>query len=203
MLQLRVHPKNPQQRILEQAVDIMKNRDGLCIYPTDTVYGMGVCATNPKAIDKIATVLHKDKRRLFSFICNDFSQASQYVKISTNNYRLMKHYLPGPYTFILPATSYVPKKVCPKRTTVGIRIPNCQVTIDLVALLGVPLANTSLNAAPQQRSDPASFDITVTHEIDVILDSGPLDNPLGSTIVDLTQQDCPVVLRHGKGPWYE
>ncbi len=201
MIQYQIHPVNPQHRLLEFTAEILKNKDGVCIYPTDTVYGMGACATNPKAIDKIGTLLNKDKKRLFSFICSDFSQVSNYVKISNSNYKLMKHYLPGPYTFILPATNYVPKKVCPKRKTVGIRIPDNKSCLELVKLLGEPLANTSLDMPGEDRGDPHNILNSVLNGIDVMLDTGILDHPTGSTIVDLTGDEAEII-RQGKGEWH-
>ncbi len=201
MIHYQLHPINPQYRLLEFTADILKRKDGICIYPTDTVYGMGACATNPKALDKIGSIMHKDKKRLFSFLCSDFSQVSQYVKLSNEHFKLMKHYLPGPYTFILPATNYVPKKVCPKRKTVGIRIPHNKTCIELVKMLGVPLANTSLAMPGKDRGDPHNIRNSVLDDIDVMLDIGVLDNPTSSTIVDLTG-DQPEVIRYGKGEWH-
>jgi len=201
MIHYFIHPINPQTRLLENAAEILKSSDGICVYPTDTVYGMGGCATNPRVIDKISNIIQKKKKRLFSFICSDFSQVSQYARISNPNYKLMRHYLPGPYTFILPATNYVPKKVCPKRKTVGIRIPDNKTCIELVKLLGVPLANTSLNIPGEQRGNPGDMTDTISNEIDILLDVGALNNPIGSTIVDLTGE-VPDVLRYGKGEWH-
>ncbi len=201
MIHYNIHPVNPQIRLLEFTADILRNKDGICIYPTDTVYGMGACATNPKALDKIGSIIQKNKKRLFSFICSDFSQVSNYVKMSNTHFKLMKHYLPGPYTFILPATNYVPKKVCPKRKTVGIRIPQNTTCIELVKKLGVPLANSSLNIPGQHRGDPDNIVNSMLDDIDVILDVGVLDNPIGSTIVDLTG-DQPEMIREGKGEWH-
>lgn len=200
MLHCEIHPVNPQRRFLEQAADILKRRSGVCVYPTDTVYGMGACATNPRAVDRIGRLLQKEKKRLFSFICSDFSQMSRYVRIDNQQYKLMKRYLPGPYTFILPATNVVPKKICPKRKTIGVRIPACTVCTELVALLGEPLANTSIAIPGQLRGDPEEVRPAVLNEVDVMLDAGRLDTPLGSTIVDLTTEE-PVVLREGKGAW--
>ncbi len=199
---LPVHPINPQRRILDQAVSIIKNRDGICVYPTDTVYGLGASARNPKALDRIGRMLEKDKTRLFSFICSDFSQISEYAHMSNAHYRLMKRYLPGPYTFILTATNMVPKKICPKRRTVGIRIPACTVCVELVKLLGEPLANTSIELPGGSRGDPDEVKPAVLHEVDVMLDAGPLDNPIGSTIIDLTEGE-PKLIRLGKGEWHE
>jgi tRNA threonylcarbamoyl adenosine modification protein (Sua5/YciO/YrdC/YwlC family) len=200
MIHYKIHPVTPQRRILEKAVDILKNEDGVCVYPTDTVYGMGVCAVNPKAVDRIGKILEKDKSRLFSFICADFNQMSKYVKIDNAHFRLMKRMLPGPYTFILPATNFVPKKVTPKRKTVGVRIPNNTACLELVKLLGEPLANTSINMPEGLRGDPESIEPAVRHDVDVMIDMGPLENPTGSTIIDLTGAE-PVVIRQGKGIW--
>lgn len=198
MVHYDIHPVNPQRHILEQVVSILRNENGICVYPTDTVYGMGACATNPKAVDRIGRLLQKDKKRLFSFICYDFSQISTYARMGNMHFKLMKRYLPGPFTFILPATNYVPKKVCPKRKTVGIRIPDCRVVLDLVNMLGEPLANASIKVPGEMRGDPESVKPAVLSEVDVMLDIGMLDEPIGSTIVDLTKGD-PEVIREGKG----
>ena len=200
MIHYKIHPQNPQVRMLDRAVHILKNDDGICVYPTDTVYGMGACTTNPKALDKICAIIEKDKNRLFSFIFSDFSQMSRYVRIDNAHFKLMKHYLPGPYTFILPATNYVPKKVSPKRRTVGVRIPDNTVCIELVKALDEPLANASIKLAGELRGDPENIVPVIMHEVDIMLDMGPLDRPTGSTIVDLTGKE-PVVVRQGKGEW--
>jgi tRNA threonylcarbamoyl adenosine modification protein (Sua5/YciO/YrdC/YwlC family) len=200
MILYKIHPITPQRRILEKVVSIFKNEDGVGVYPTDTVYGMGVCADNPKAVDRIGKILEKDKSRLFSFICSDFNQMSKYVIIDNTHFRLMKRLLPGPYTLILPATNFVPKKVTPKRKTVGVRIPNNVACLELVKLLGVPLANTSINMPEGLRGDPESIEPAIRHDVDVMLDMGPLENPTGSTIIDLTGSE-PVIVRYGKGVW--
>jgi tRNA threonylcarbamoyl adenosine modification protein (Sua5/YciO/YrdC/YwlC family) len=200
MIHYKIHPVTPQRRILEKAVAILKDEDGVCVYPTDTVYGMGVCAVNPKAVDRIGRILERDKSRLFSFICADFTQMSRYVKIDNAHFRLMNRLLPGPYTFILPATNFVPKKVTPKRKTVGVRIPDNAACLELVKLLGEPLANTSINMPEGLRGDPESIEPAVRHDVDIMIDMGPLENPTGSTIIDLTGAQ-PVIIRHGKGIW--
>jgi tRNA threonylcarbamoyl adenosine modification protein (Sua5/YciO/YrdC/YwlC family) len=200
MIHYKIHPINPQIRMLDKVVYILKNEDGICVYPTDTVYGMGACATNPRALDKICTIVEKEKNRLFSFIFSDFSQMSRYVRVENAHFKLMKHYLPGPYTFILPATNYVPKKVSPKRRTVGVRIPDNTVCLELVRALGEPIANASIKVPGTLRGDPENIVPVIMHDVDIMLDMGPLDNPTGSTIVDLTGGE-PVVVRHGKGKW--
>jgi tRNA threonylcarbamoyl adenosine modification protein (Sua5/YciO/YrdC/YwlC family) len=159
---------------------------------------MGACVSNPKAIEKISRLLAKDKQRSFSFICSSFSQVSNYVHLSNAHFKLLKRYLPGPFTFILNATNLVPKKICPKRKTVGIRIPDCKVTRELVELLGEPLANTSINIPGDLVGDPEQIRPAVLNDVDVMLDAGIIDDPTESTVVDLTD-NSPVVIREGKG----
>jgi tRNA threonylcarbamoyl adenosine modification protein (Sua5/YciO/YrdC/YwlC family) len=200
MVIYKIHPQNPQQRHLEAVAKALKNENGIAVYPTDTVYGMGACITNPKALDRIRAILHKDNTRLFSFICCDFAQIAKFAIMSNAHFRLMKRYLPGPYTFILPATGFVPKKISPKRKTVGIRIPDYPAIQQLVGLLDEPIANTSINIEEHLRGDPEEVRPAVTHEVEVMLDAGRLPDPVGSTIVDLTG-DMPVLVRQGKGKW--
>lgn len=202
MIIYNIHPVNPQQRFIDSTARICKNEGGIAVYPTDTVYGMGASLSNPRAIERISRLLHKDSKRLFSFICSDFSQMSPFVRLSNANFKLMKRYLPGPYTFILPATNLVPKKISPKRKTVGIRVPDCPTVRELVAALGEPLANTSINLPGGSRGNPDEVRPAVLNEVDVMLDAGALDNPVASTIVDLTDA-VPVLLRQGKGDWDE
>jgi tRNA threonylcarbamoyl adenosine modification protein (Sua5/YciO/YrdC/YwlC family) len=195
-----IHPVNPQKRHLEAAVRILKQENGIAVYPTDTVYGMGACVSNHKAIERISAILHKDRNRLFSFIFSDFSQIAEYAKMDNVHFRLMKRYLPGPYTFILPATNFVPKKISPKRKTVGIRIPNYPPITQLVSLLGEPIANTSIDLHGSLRGDPDEVKQALPHDVEVMLDAGALTDPTGSTIVDLTGE-LPIVIRYGKGVW--
>jgi tRNA threonylcarbamoyl adenosine modification protein (Sua5/YciO/YrdC/YwlC family) len=195
-----IHPVNPQKRHLEAVVRILKQENGIAVYPTDTVYGMGACVSNHKAIDRISAILHKDKSRLFSFICSDFSQISDYARMDNAHFKLMKRYLPGPYTFILPATHFVPKKISPKRKTVGIRIPDYLPITQLVSLLGEPIANTSIDLPGSLRGDPEEVKQALPHDVEVMLDAGALTDPTGSTIVDITGE-LPIVIRYGKGVW--
>jgi tRNA threonylcarbamoyl adenosine modification protein (Sua5/YciO/YrdC/YwlC family) len=197
-----VHPVNPQRRLIETAARICKNEAGIAVYPTDTVYGMGVCLSNAKAVEKISRILDKNPGRLFSFLCSDFSQMSQFVHLSNAHFKLLKRYLPGPFTFILPATNLVPKKICPKRKTVGVRIPDCRTVLDLIAALGEPIANTSLDIPGESRGNTEIIRPAILNQVDVMLDIGPLENPVGSTIVDLTGPE-PKLIRDGKGKWHE
>jgi len=195
-----VHPANPQKRSMESAARVLSAEGGIAVYPTDSVYGMGACVTNPRGIERIARLLEKDKNRPFSFICGDFSQISRYVRLSNAHYRLMKRYLPGPYTFILDATNLVPKRIAPKRRTVGVRMPDSVVALELVRLLGEPLANMSVRIAGEVANDPEEIKEALRNEADVMLDAGALDGPEPSTVVDLTGAE-PALVRQGKGPW--
>jgi len=201
LLRLHVHPDSPQSRSISRAAEIIADC-GIGIYPTDTVYGMGTAVSCTKAIDRLAQILHKDKARLLSFICADLSMAAKYVHISNAQFKLLKRLLPGPYTFILPATSLVPRKLCPKRNEVGIRIPDCNTAIALVNALGEPLANASLDLPGPERGDVEMISLKHMHDTDVMLDIGDIYEPVGSTIVDLTGDEA-VLVREGKGTWHE
>lgn len=202
MVIYNVHPTNPQKRYLDSSVRILRDEGGIAVYPTDTVYGMGASILNPKGIDKIGHILDKNKDLSYSFICSNFAQVAKYARLSNAHFKLLKRYLPGAFTFILPATNYVPKKINPKRKTVGIRIPDCNVILQLVELLGEPIANTSIGIAGDLRGDPEEVRAAVLNSVDLMLDIGPLENATASTIVDLTS-DEPVVVREGKGVWKE
>ncbi len=193
-----IHPVTPQRRLIEQAAHIITSQQGIGVYPTDTVYGMGACISAQKAIFKIARILEKDKKRLFSFICSDFSQASHYARINNDHFKMMKRVLPGPFTFILPATNIVPRKIVKARKHVGIRIPDCPACAELVSFLGEPLANTSVPLPGNARGDPEAIIPAVRNDVDVLLDIGELKEPVGSTIIDLTS-DSPRIVRYGKG----
>ncbi|MDR0304478.1 MAG: threonylcarbamoyl-AMP synthase [Chitinispirillales bacterium] len=199
---INVHPQNPQERQIAKAVEIIKKTGGICIYPTDTVYGVGCAASNIKKIKEIAQILHKDVNRRFSFVCNGLSQAEQYAKIENSSFKIMKRYIPGPYTFVLPSSQFVQKKISEKRKTIGIRITGFLTTRILIEMLGEPLANMSLNTDEENHGNPDLY-LTpeVTSGVDVILDAGVLEGG-DSTVVDLTN-GTPVVLRRGKGEFYE
>ena len=199
---INVHPQNPQERQISKAVEIIKKTGGICIYPTDTLYGVGCTVSNVKKIEEIARILHKDPSRKFSFVFNSISQAGQYAQIDDENFRIIRKYVPGPYTFILPSLKFVQKKISEKRKTIGIRITSFPVTRMLIDLLGEPLLNMSLNTGEENHGDPDLYMTPeVTNGVDVILDSGKLEDG-DSTVVDLTGSE-PVVLRHGKGMFDE
>jgi tRNA threonylcarbamoyl adenosine modification protein (Sua5/YciO/YrdC/YwlC family) len=137
-----LHPQTPQVRFINKAVDVLRS-NGIIIFPTDTFYGLGCDLFNRGGVEQILSIKGESDTKLFSFICSDLKDISKYAKVSDYAYRTMKHLLPGPYTFILPAAKVIPKKLWSKRKTVGIRVPNHSVTLQLVKELGNPIASTS------------------------------------------------------------
>jgi tRNA threonylcarbamoyl adenosine modification protein (Sua5/YciO/YrdC/YwlC family) len=197
MKRLSIHPQNPQGRHLKTAVEVL-NDGGLIIYPTDSVYGLGCDLMNKKAVEKIYQIKGNDKRKLLSFICPDLKGIAEYAYISNPAYKIMRHLLPGPFTFILTATKQVPRILLETRKTVGIRVPDNVACQGLLSAFGRPIISTSACLPNQEYiSDPDELAETFARTVDLFLDSGPGDIEL-STIVDLTQ-DEPVLVRQGKG----
>jgi len=197
MKRIQIHPDNPQNRLLKSAVDILKD-GGLLVYPTDSVYGLGCDLLNKNAVEKIYRIKGNDKRKLLSFICSDLKGIAEYAYVSNAAYKVMRHLLPGPYTFILNATKQVPRILLEKRKTVGIRVPDNAVCQALLSEFGRPVISTSACLHDQEfLNDPEEIASTFEHLADIFLDSGPGGLEL-STIIDFTQ-DEPVVIRQGKG----
>jgi tRNA threonylcarbamoyl adenosine modification protein (Sua5/YciO/YrdC/YwlC family) len=197
---IKIYNENPNQKEIDKVVTVLKN-GGLVIYPTDTVYGLGCDITKNKALEKIAKIkgLKLDKAN-FSFICNDFSRLSDYVKqIDSSTFKLLKRALPGPYTFILPGSTNLPKAF-KKRKTVGIRIPDNNIARALVESLGNPIVSTSIrddDDVLEYTTDPELIFEKWENLVDVVIDGGYGDN-YASTVIDLTT-DVPEVIREGKG----
>ena len=197
MKRIQIHPDNPQPKYLKTAADALRD-GGLIIYPTDSVYGLGCDLFNKSAVEKIYHFKGNDKRKLLSFICPDLKAISEYAYVSNPAYKIMKHLLPGPYTFILNASRQVPKILLEKRRTVGIRVPDNAVCQALLSEFGGPIINTSACLSDQTYlNDPDEIARTFAHLADVFLDAGTggLDP---STIIDFTQEE-PVIVRQGKG----
>jgi tRNA threonylcarbamoyl adenosine modification protein (Sua5/YciO/YrdC/YwlC family) len=200
-----IHPDNPNQRQVLQVVDILRN-GGVIIYPTDTVYGLGCDIFNQKAVERIARIRGiKPEKANFSFICSDLSHLSDYTRhISNPNFKLLKTYLPGPYTFILEASNNIPKLFKNKKKTVGIRIPNHNIPLALVRELGNPLLTTSIHDFDEiidYTTDPELIHENLGHLVDVVIDGG-FGNNIPSTIIDCTS-DTPVLIRQGLGKFFE
>ncbi|ARV05422.1 threonylcarbamoyl-AMP synthase [Polaribacter sp. SA4-10] len=197
---IKIYNENPNQTAIDKVVKVLQN-GGLVIYPTDTVYGLGCDITNTKALEKIAKIkgLKLDKAN-FSFVCNDLSHLSDYVKqIDSSTFKILKRALPGPYTFILPGSNNLPKAF-KKRKTVGIRIPDNNIARKLVATLGNPIVSTSIHDEDdvlEYTTDPELIFEKWNKLVDIVIDGGYGDNH-ASTVIDLTTNE-PEVIREGKG----
>ncbi|MGM0582231.1 MAG: L-threonylcarbamoyladenylate synthase [Bacteroidota bacterium] len=198
---IKLFEENPDPRKIQQIVDLLRN-GAVIIYPTDTIYGLGCDLTNRKAIDKLCWVKGiKPGKINLSFICEDMSHISDYVKnLSTPTFKLMKKNLPGPFTFILPANSNVPKIVNANKKTVGIRIPNNNIPIALVKALGNPLITTSIkdnDDIVEYPTDPEDIYEAFKNLVDVVIDGG-YGNNNPSTVIDCTKEPAEIV-REGLG----
>jgi len=192
-----LHPQNPQIRYIKKAVEVLKD-GGVIIYPTDTVYGIGCDIFNSEALNRVRTIKNDPDIKLLSFICPSFKEISNYAKMSDQAFRVMKYLLPGPYTFILPAVKLVPKKLWTKRNTVGIRIPDHQVALQLVRELGNPIISTSTtNRKGEVLFDPLEINAIFNSSVDLMLAAGNLSGK-PSSVIDLSE-DEPVVVREGAG----
>lgn len=192
-----LHPLNPQIRYIKKAVDVLKD-SGVIIYPTDTVYGIGCDIFSTEALNRVRTIKNDPDIKLLSFICPSFKEISDYAKMSDQAFRLMKHLLPGPYTFILPAVKLVPKKLWTKRNTVGIRIPDHPVALQLVRELGNPIISTSTtNRKGDVLFDPLEIKSIFNSQVDLMLAAGNLAGK-PSSVIDLSEEE-PVIVREGAG----
>jgi tRNA threonylcarbamoyl adenosine modification protein (Sua5/YciO/YrdC/YwlC family) len=200
---LNVHPENPQPRLIKQIVDRLQ-KGGIIIYPTDTVYGLGCDILQQKAIERICRIKNVEpKKAQLSFVCSDLSHLSEFAKpISNPIYRLLKEYLPGPYTFILPASKMVPKILQSKKDTVGLRIPDNKIVMAIVNELGRPILSASLPGEHvEDYTDPEVMFENFRNEVDFVVNGG-IGGIVPSTVVDLTG-DEPVLVREGLGEWNE
>lgn len=197
---LKIYEDNPSESAIKKVVDVLRN-GGLVIYPTDTVYGLGCDITNTKALERIAKIKGiKLEKANFSFICCDLSNISDYVKqIDTATFKILKRALPGPYTFILPGNNDLPREFR-KKKTVGIRVPNNNIVLEIVRILGNPIVSTSIydeDTVLEYSTDPELIFEKWQNLVDLVIDGGYGDN-IGSTIIDLSGHE-PVVVREGKG----
>ena len=197
---IKIYPDNPNEAAIKKVVDVLKN-GGLVIYPTDTVYGLGCDITNTKALERIAKIKGiKLEKANFSFVCHDLSNISDYVKqIDTSTFKILKRALPGPYTFILPGNNSLPKEF-KKKTTVGIRVPDNNIALEIVKMLGNPIVSTSIHDEDEvleYSTDPELIFEKWQNLVDLVIDGGYGDN-IGSTVIDLSGNE-PEVIREGKG----
>lgn len=197
---IKIYPDNPNPRDLDRIVDVLRE-GGVIIYPTDTVYGIGCDITKPKAVERIIKIKGiKPKEAQFSFMCSDLSHISDFARVDNSTFKLLKRNLPGPFTFILPGFNRVPDYFMSKRKTVGIRIPDHPIAIELVKLLGNPILTTSLkddDEVLEYTTDPELIFEKYSDLVDLVIDAGYGDN-IPSTIIDCTEEE-PIVVREGKG----
>lgn len=198
---LKIYPDNPNQRQIDTVVECLKD-GGVIIFPTDTIYALGCDIYKPRAIDRIAQIkgIKKEKSN-FSFLCHDLSHLSDYTKPLTNDvFKLMKSTLPGPFTFILEANNKVPKILHRKKKTVGIRVPDNNIPIEIIRRLGNPIMSTSVHDEDEiieYTTDPELIYEKYSNLVDIVIDGGYGDNE-PSTIVDCSGDEI-VILREGKG----
>ncbi|MCE6995089.1 threonylcarbamoyl-AMP synthase [Saccharothrix sp. S26] len=194
-----VHPVNPQRRSIDQAVELIKS-DGLIAYPTDSCYALGCRLGNKAGLDRIRQIRHLDDRHHFTLMCRDFAQLGQFVHVDNAVFRAIKAATPSSYTFILPATTEVPRRLMhPKKKTVGARIPDHPVAQALLAQLGEPLLSSTLLLPDQEEPLVHGWDIKerLDHVVDAVLDAGDCGTE-PTTVVDFSQGE-PEIVRHGAG----
>lgn len=200
---LSVHPDNPQPRQISRIVETLE-KGGIIIYPTDTIYGLGCDILQQKAVEKICRIKQVDpKKAQLSFVCNDLSHLSEYAKqISTATFRVLKEYLPGPYTFILPASKMVPRILQSKKDTIGLRIPDNRIALAIVEALGRPILSASLPGEMiEDYTDPEIMHENFRHEVDIVVDGG-IGGITPSTVIDCTGPSYELI-RQGAGEWRE
>ena len=194
-----IHPDNPQQRLINQAVEII-NRGGVIVYPTDSSYALGCLLGDKQALDRIRVIRRVDARHNFTLVCRDLSELSIYAKVENNVYRLLKHFTPGAYTFILKATGEVPRRLQnPKRKTIGIRVPDNNISLALLEQLDQPLMSSTLilPGDGQPLSDPLDIRDKLGNQVDLRIDGG-FCGLEATTVVDMVS-GAPEVVRKGKG----
>jgi tRNA threonylcarbamoyl adenosine modification protein (Sua5/YciO/YrdC/YwlC family) len=200
MLRLHVKVEHPQPRHVARACEILR-AGGLAVYPTDTTYGLGCDLYSKRSIDRIYQLKGLDKKRRLSFLCSDLSQVAHYAVVEDRTYRILRHHVPGQYTFILPATREVPRIIQSNTQTVGVRVPASPVCLALLQELGHPIITTtvarSVDGEAAYSNDPDEIAGMFGHSIDILLDGGPIYGE-PSSIIDLTGEE-PVIVRRGSG----
>jgi tRNA threonylcarbamoyl adenosine modification protein (Sua5/YciO/YrdC/YwlC family) len=195
----RIHPQNPQKRLVQQAAVIVQD-GGVIVYPTDSAYALGCRVGDKTALDRICAIRRLGSGHQFTLACRDLSEISAYAVVGNSEFRLLKAHTPGPYTFILPATREVPKRLLhPKRRTIGLRVPDHAIAQALLEALGAPLLTTTLILPGQEDplTDPEEIRACLEHQVDLVIDGGPGGRE-PTTVVDLVGPQ-PVVVRAGKG----
>ena len=198
---IRIHPDNPQPRLVKQVVEILK-KGGVIVYPTDTIYGLGCDIFQHKAIERICSIKNLEPQKAqLSFVCYDLSDLSKYAKqLTTPVYRTLKQYLPGPYTFILEASKEVPKILKTKKDTIGLRIPDNKIARCIAEELGNPILSASLPGEfVEEYTDPEIIQDRFLKLVDMVIDGG-IGGTVPSTIIDFTKTEAQLI-REGAGGW--
>ena len=195
----QIHPDNPQKRLIQQAVEIIR-KGGLVIYPTDCAYAIGCHLGDKTAVDRIKRIRQLDDKHNFTLVCRDLSELGTYAKVNNQQYRILKNHTPGAYTFILRATSEVPRRLLhPKRKTIGLRIPDSNIALDLMAELAEPIMSTSLilPGDTEPLTDPYEIRDILQHQVDLVIDGGYCGME-ATTVINLVE-DVPEIIRVGAG----
>lgn len=195
----QIHPENPQQRLIAQAAEILRG-GGVIAFPTDSAYALGCHLGDKNAVDKIRAIRRLDKHHNFTLVCRDLSELATYAKVNNSMFRSIKAHTPGAFTFILDATNEVPRRIMhPKRKTIGLRVPDNAIALDLIAALGEPIMSTSLILPGEEYplTDPYDIRETLQHQLDLVIDGGYCGME-ATTVVDMTDE-TPVLLRQGLG----
>ncbi len=194
---IKINDQNPQKQLVKVVAEIL-NDDGVIVYPTDTVYGVGCSITSKSGVDRICQLKQRDDRKPLSFICRSLSEVSKYARLTDFAYNIMKDLLPGPFTFILSATKATPKFLQHKRRTVGVRIPESKICLDILEALGEPITSTSANISSEAiMSDIHDIKATFGNRVDLYVDGGVIVSD-ASTVVNLVNGEIEI-LRQGKG----
>lgn len=193
-----IHPDNPQTRLIHQAVEIIK-KGGVIVYPTDSGYALGCAIGEKAAMDRIVAIRQLPENHNFTLVCHDLSEISLYAMVSNQSYRLIKNNTPNPYTFILPATKELPRRLMTKRKTIGIRIPDNAIALALLEALGEPILSCSLMLPHTEvtESDPDEIRDYLEKRVELIIHGGYLGQQ-PTTVIDLTDE-TPVIIREGAG----
>ncbi len=194
---LEINSENPQPRLVARVVELLRS-GGIIAYPTDTTYGIGCSIFNKKGIERIYLLKQREKKKPFSFICSEISEIAKYAKVSNYAFKIMKRYLPGPYTFVLAASSVVPDLLVTKQKSVGVRMPSNRICMEIVKGLGHPIITTSANISGEEPiGDPEEVDRRLGKQLDIVVNGGVLSADVSSVISLIN--DVPVVLRKGVG----
>jgi len=194
-----IHPDNPQKRLIQQAVSII-DRGGLVIYPTDSSYALGCHIGDKSAMERIQRIRRLDNKHHFTLVCSDLSEIGTYAKVSNSDYRLMKTLTPGPYTFLLKATSEVPRRLMnPKRKTIGVRVPDNNIVHSMLVELGQPIMSSTLIPVDgkQAMDDAEEIRTAYEHLVDLVIDGG-FCGIEPTTVINLIDS-VPEIMRYGKG----